>query len=185
MAKAIKKPVEIEFITFEDFVEYGKQNSTNIAENGMPWSFDYKGHPISHENDEAYVIPTLEGTLLFTPKEVLITGVKGEIYPCRIDIFEATYDFGNEGYSKGAALITEERKEQVVKHGWNIENDSYYENEELLQAAVYCISQEIEEWPTGWDTFFQDKILAKDRIGQLKVAGAFIAAEIDRLQAIK
>ena len=92
MAKAIKKPVEIEFITFEDFVEYGKQNSTNIAENGMPWSFDYKGHPISHETDEAYVIPTLEGTLLFTPKEVLITGVKGEIYPCRIDIFESTYD---------------------------------------------------------------------------------------------
>ena len=90
--KLLKKPIEIEFITFEDFVEYGKQNSTNIAENGMPWSFDYKGHPISHENDEAYVIPTLEGTLLFTPKEVLITGVKGEIYPCRIDIFESTYD---------------------------------------------------------------------------------------------
>ena len=95
MAKAIKKPVEIEFITFEDFVEYGKQNSTNIAENGMLWSFDYKGHSISHENDEAYVIPTLEGTLLFTPNEVLITGVKGEIYPCRKDIFEATYDIVN------------------------------------------------------------------------------------------
>lgn len=95
MAKAIKKPVEIEFITFEDFVEYGKRHSDNLSENGMPWSFDYKGHPISHETDEAYVIPTLEGTLLFTPNEVLITGVKGEIYPCRKDIFEATYDIIN------------------------------------------------------------------------------------------
>jgi len=91
----------------------------------------------------------------------------------------------NEDFPKnGVELISEERKEQIQKHGWNIENDSHYENEELLQAAVYCISQEIEEWPTGWNTFFQDKILSKDRIGQLKVAGAFVAAEIDRLQAL-
>lgn len=96
MSKATKKPVTIEFITFNDFVEYGKQNSTSISENGMPWSFEYKGYPITHENDEAYVIQTLEGTLLFTQKEVLITGVKGEIYPCRIDIFEATYDIVEE-----------------------------------------------------------------------------------------
>jgi hypothetical protein len=27
-----------------------------------------------------------------TRNEVLITGVKGEIYPCRKDIFDATYD---------------------------------------------------------------------------------------------
>jgi hypothetical protein len=82
----------------------------------------------------------------------------------------------------GIELIAKERDEQINKHGWDLSNDSDYENEELLQAAVYCISQEIEEWPTGWNTFFQDKILLKDRIGQLKVAGAFIAAEIDRLQ---
>ena len=83
----------------------------------------------------------------------------------------------------GIELITQERREQIEKHGWDVKNDSNYENEELLQAAVYCINQEIEEWPTGWDVYFQDKIIAKDRIGQLKVAGAFIAAEIDRLQS--
>ena len=27
-----------------------------------------------------------------TRKDVLITGVHGEIYPCKIDIFEATYE---------------------------------------------------------------------------------------------
>ena len=91
MAKFRKKPIVIEAITFSDLIEYGKNNGANIV-NGYPWSFDYKGHPISHENDECYIIPTLEGNLHMTPKDVLITGVQGEIYPCKVDIFEATYE---------------------------------------------------------------------------------------------
>ena len=42
-------------ITFDEFVEYGRQNGANIV-NGMPWSFEYKGYRVSHENDEAYII---------------------------------------------------------------------------------------------------------------------------------
>ena len=91
MSKFRKKPVVIEAITFAELVEYGLANTDNIV-NGMPWSFNYKGHPISHENDRCYVIPTMEGTMHFTPDDMLITGVKGEIYPCKRDIFEATYE---------------------------------------------------------------------------------------------
>ena len=91
MAKYRKKPVVIEAITFSELVEHGKANGGNIV-NGMPWSFDYAGHPITHENDQCYLIPTLEGTMHMTPNDMLITGVKGEIYPCKLDIFEATYD---------------------------------------------------------------------------------------------
>lgn len=91
MAKYSKKPVVIEAITFDELVEYGKANGGNIV-NGMPWSFSYNGHPITHENDQCYLIPTLEGTMHMTPNDMLITGVKGEIYPCKLDIFEATYD---------------------------------------------------------------------------------------------
>lgn len=86
-----KKPVEIEAITFDELVEYGRANGANII-NGMPWSFTYNNHPISHENDGCYLIPTLEGTMNFTPGDMLITGVKGEIYPCKLDIFELTYE---------------------------------------------------------------------------------------------
>ena len=92
MGKAIKKPIEIEFITFDEFVEFGKsQPNANIID-GIPWSFDYKGVPITNENNQCYLIPTLEGTHNFTPIDVLITGIKGEIYPCKIDIFKDTYD---------------------------------------------------------------------------------------------
>jgi len=86
-----KKPVVIEAITFDELVQHGRDNGANIV-HGMPWSFQYAGHPISHENDFCYLIPTLEGTMNMTPGDMLITGVKGEIYPCKKDIFDATYD---------------------------------------------------------------------------------------------
>lgn len=86
-----KRPVVIEAITFDELVEYGKTHGANIVE-GMPWSFTYQGHPITHENDHCYLIPTLEGTMRMEPGDMLITGVAGEIYPCKSDIFAATYE---------------------------------------------------------------------------------------------
>lgn len=37
-------------------------------------------------------IKTLEGYLEVRPGDWIITGVKGEHYPCKPDIFEATYE---------------------------------------------------------------------------------------------
>lgn len=96
MAFYKKKPVVIKAITFDEFIQYGIEHGANIV-NRMPWSFEYKGHPITHENDERYLIPTLEGLYDFTPQDVLITGVQGEIYPCKIDIFKETYEYVEEG----------------------------------------------------------------------------------------
>lgn len=94
----------------------------------------------------------------------------------------------------GVELIAQERKEQIEKHGFSILDDAeYYKNQELLQAALFCIGRvtlpgsglttEIP-WPDDWGKKFERKILAKDAIGQLKVAGALIAAEIDRLKQL-
>ena len=86
-----KKPVVIEAITFEEFVEYGIINGGNIV-NGMPWNFKYNGHEITHENDECYLIPTHQGIVRFEKGDMLITQIDGEIYPCKLDIFEKTYE---------------------------------------------------------------------------------------------
>ena len=91
MAKYRQKIIEIEAITFDELIEYGKVNGANIVD-GMPWSFKYKGHAITHENDECYLIPTLKGTHNMTPKDILITDVLGEISVDKKVIFEATYD---------------------------------------------------------------------------------------------
>lgn len=90
MPKFRKKPVVIEAITFDELVAYGR--TITQGPETMPWSFEYEGQPITHETNECYLIPTLEGTMKFTPDDMLITGVQGEIYPCKKDIFEATYE---------------------------------------------------------------------------------------------
>ena len=38
------------------------------------------------------LIPTLEGTMLGIENDWIIRGVQGELYPCKPDIFEATYE---------------------------------------------------------------------------------------------
>lgn len=100
MPKFRKMPVIVEAITFEELVAYGLAHGANVV-NGMPWSFDYNGRPITHENDDCYLIPTLAGTMRFERGDMLITGIKGEIYPCKDDIFKATYEpvEGGEGMS--------------------------------------------------------------------------------------
>lgn len=45
---------------------------------------------------EPYPIETLEGTMLANNGDWIITGIKGERYPCRNDIFQATYEFVEE-----------------------------------------------------------------------------------------
>lgn len=88
-----KKPVVIEAITFAELVEHGKRE---VPERdwvyGMPWHFKYNGHVVTHENNDCYIIPTLEGSMRFNRGDMLITGVNGEIYPCKMDIFEKTYE---------------------------------------------------------------------------------------------
>jgi hypothetical protein len=37
-------------------------------------------------------IPTLEGAMYLSPGDWIITGVAGERYPCKPDIFKATYE---------------------------------------------------------------------------------------------
>jgi hypothetical protein len=97
MTQFRKKPVVITAITFDQLVAHGiaqckaEGRQSNIV-NGMPWSFSYAGHPVTHENDNRYLIPTLEGTMQMGRDDMLITGVKGGIYPCKRDIFDATYD---------------------------------------------------------------------------------------------
>jgi hypothetical protein len=42
-------------------------------------------------------IPTLEGVMIATPGDWIIKGVKGEFYPCKPDIFKATYEEVTDG----------------------------------------------------------------------------------------
>ena len=48
--------------------------------------------PVGHPLDSYMGVQTLEGFMRVTPGDWIITGVKGEHYPCKPDIFQATYE---------------------------------------------------------------------------------------------
>lgn len=49
------------------------------------------GHGINNSPEGLY-IQTLEGCMRATKGDWIIKGVKGELYPCKPDIFESTYE---------------------------------------------------------------------------------------------
>ncbi len=85
------KPVVIQAATFAEFVQHGRDSGANIV-GGMPWSFTYKGHPVSHENDECYLISFPGGSHKFTPTDMLINDARGQVFPCPISTFNTLYD---------------------------------------------------------------------------------------------
>ena len=42
--------------------------------------------------DMCFLVETLEGVMVANVGDYIIKGVKGEFYPCKPDVFEATYD---------------------------------------------------------------------------------------------
>lgn len=87
----------------------------------------------------------------------------------------------------GVELIAEERREQIEVHELTIEHDIKEEpNKTLIEAASYLLQAYIgvdndDWWPKHWEQEWRDKFDKKTGIESLKVAGALIAAEIDRL----
>ena len=53
---------------------------------------EYTGTDADPEGNCAFGIRTLEGWYVVRHGDWVITGIKGERYPCRSDIFEATYE---------------------------------------------------------------------------------------------
>jgi hypothetical protein len=79
MAKYRKRPVVIEAYQWHE--EMGEGNGVYLDANG------------THSRDEPfYAVRTLEGPLRVSDGDWIITGVKGEQYPCKPDIFVATYE---------------------------------------------------------------------------------------------
>lgn len=46
----------------------------------------------AYQTDKELIIHTLEGDMKAMPGDYIITGVNGEQYPCKPDIFHKTYE---------------------------------------------------------------------------------------------
>ena len=75
-----KKPVVIEAMEFDGW------NHDKVADFCAPT-------PVSiGKNPQTLIIPTLEGDHMANKGDWIIKGIKGEFYPCKPDIFAATYE---------------------------------------------------------------------------------------------
>jgi hypothetical protein len=54
-------------------------------------------HPSGQGSTTTIAISTLEGVMVANPGDWIIRGVAGEFYPCRADIFQATYELVEDG----------------------------------------------------------------------------------------
>lgn len=86
MAKYRKNPVVIEARQFVTNNEEGDINMNELVQ----WILQ-NGGQATHDGTDIF-IQTLEGRHAATVGDFIIQGVKGEFYPCKPDIFEATYE---------------------------------------------------------------------------------------------
>ena len=90
MAKYTKKPVAIEAVIYHGL---DTKKMTNAFSERPQWLTDaIVNRTIDYDAQEGLVIRTLEGNMLVSDEDYIIKGVKGEIYPCKPDIFEMSYD---------------------------------------------------------------------------------------------
>ena len=81
MSRYRKKPVVIDAIQWDGTVK----SAAEIAR-----AFDVDAQRLSFGVGVLDIV-TLEGGLHASPGDWIIRGVQGELYPCKPDIFEATY----------------------------------------------------------------------------------------------
>ena len=83
MAKYRKKPVIIDAWEFDGWLDYSKT---------LPKEIKNAVDIIRLTQDGKLQIKTLEGNMIANRGDFIIKGVKGEYYPCKPDIFRATYE---------------------------------------------------------------------------------------------
>src|SRR5258706_1962892 len=98
MTQFRKKPVVIDAWLFDgSYTSYAAVPRGGLAR----WfSEGLSGRPPCVE------IQTLEGTMTAMPGDYIIRGVKGEFYPCKPDIFAATYEDAELAQAKAGETIT-------------------------------------------------------------------------------
>lgn len=108
----------------------------------------YRKKPIvieAYQTDKVMYIETLEGIRKANVGDYIITGVNGEQYPCKPDIFEQTYEPADlNGWISVKDRLPEDYKEVVVY-------DSEYK-----EIVIAFYDSEFEEWT--YDNWFDGEI---------------------------
>lgn len=88
-----KKPIEVDAVQFTGEIPYPEAvRGMYIDLVGRPEFGVEKDPRMKLDLDFTAVIQTLEGMMYVHKGDWIITGIKGEVYACKPDIFDATYE---------------------------------------------------------------------------------------------
>lgn len=74
----------------------------------------------AYQTDKEMIIHTLEGDMKANVGDYIITGVNGEQYPCKPNIFAKTYDsVENNNLNFGDAIAAIKAGNRCARKGWN------------------------------------------------------------------
>lgn len=99
MANYRKKPVVVEAIQYVEVSRMERAHGVSVERNGNEIA-EFVGTSLREatypdgtpQGRNVLEIDTLEGTMQASVGDWIIKGVKGEFYPCKPDIFAATYE---------------------------------------------------------------------------------------------
>lgn len=66
-----RKRIEVEAWTFDEFIKIGVADPHANIVDGVPWSFQFKGLPVTHETDDHYIITSAYQAINFRRGTVL------------------------------------------------------------------------------------------------------------------
>lgn len=91
----------------------------------------------------------------------------------------------------GRELISTERQDQLLRHGYTIEDDVIFNSKNQLAIAAATLltydgdEKVLETPPLGWNKILWKKMLSKPYKERVATSGALAAAEIDRISAME
>ena len=142
IANFTKKPVTIQAIQFADDADTIRNISAFInAEEPLVFGWDNDGKAIMK-------ISTLEGVMTANEGDWIIKGVKGEFYPCKPDIFDATYIKSDTNSAERLLTETRETADRLNKLNAFMATDAFpkltREDKDLLYSQQRVMSEYVQ-----------------------------------------
>ena len=116
--------------------------------------------------------------------------LKNRLDKDNLELLEKIFPLITNQNTVGIQLISAERQKQIEKHGFTAEHHvnhpEWYDQNQLIYAANVLAKQETRTpWtPANWDQRWFNNLVERPHRDRLIIAGALIAAELDRLDLI-
>lgn len=124
-------PTVLEAYTFEEFVEYGRQHAPHL-QNGVPWSFTFRGYNVTHETNDRYSIASPDGGIDFRRTDLRLPS------PDQEPVLVVDPDGKLSIYGKASFLAKVEAVVDVIENAPELFNFSHALTQAIAMGRRIC-----------------------------------------------